>query len=469
MNAVGNPRVEDHWAVQQTYPLWKELPTDITCNQVLTLLNPLDHSRCSVVCKQWNRFLTSDDVWQPLLRNHFPSMTPGFFKSFQVYQCFYSNFQKGVCSMKTLLGHNGGVNSLVLKDTTLFSGSSDRTIKIWDLRTNTCTATLKGHMAGVACLALKDATLFSGSWDETIKIWDLATNTCTATLKGHTRGVNSLVLKDATLFSGSEDKTIKIWDLESNACTATLKGHTRELDSLALRDATLFSGSSDNMIKIWDLGNNTCTATLEGHMCEASSLVLKEATLFSSSRDKTIKIWDLRDNTCTATLKGYSWVSSLALKDATLFSGSSDSSDNMIKIWDLESNACTATLKGHTNGVRSLALKDTTLFSGSWDNTIKIWDFAASHVEVFTEIASALEGQDPMEADFAIDRFSKMPKAAKNKTFGELHKIIKPNLKRDYWGCAEDAFYEKKGQRATNAQRAEAIKNYLIRRNEQKI
>jgi WD40 repeat protein len=460
MSVVRNTRVEDHWAVQQNYPMWKELPADVTCNRVLTLLDPSDHSCCSVVCKEWNQFLTSKDVWLPLSRNHFPSMTPGFFKSFEAYQRLYSNLPKGVCSVKTLEGHTGGVTSLVLRDATLFSGSSDNTIKIWDLSgsTNTCTATFKGHTGRVCSLALTDTTLFSASSDCTILIWDLKSNTCTATLSGHKDGVTSLLLRDATLFSSSYDSTIKIWDLKSNTCIATLRGHTGEVSSLALRDSTLFSGSYDTTIKIWDLATNTCTATREGHTDWIRSLALKDATLFSSSDDSMIKIWDLRTNTCTATLEGHaSGACSLALRGAALFSGSVAGT---IQIWDLGSNTCTATLLGHDT-IRSLALRDATLFSGSNGNTIKIWDFTASHAEIFMQIANAFEDQDQTEAECAMDRFSKMPFIAKNKIFNELFKIIKSELKPDDQRCAEDVFYGKNGQSATNAQRAEAIRNYL--------
>jgi WD40 repeat protein len=474
MSVVGNPRVEDQWAAQQTYPLWKELPTDVTCKHVLPLLDPLDHSRCSVVSKQWNRFLTHASVWEPLSHRHFPSMTPGFFKSFHVYQRLYSNLPKGVCSVKTLQGHNGAVFFLALKDTTLFSGSSDSRIKIWDLSgpTNTCTTTLHCLGGWVSFFALRDTTLFSGSHDGLITIWDLATGTCTATLNGHTSGVLSLALKDTTLFSSSYDATIKIWDLTTNTCTTTLNGHAgKVISSLALKDTTLFSGAYDNTVKIWDLKTKTCTATLEGHTGWICSLTLKDETLFSSSVDNTIKIWDLKTNTCIATLEGHTnSVYCLLLRDAMLFSGSLD---DTIKIWDLRTNTCTATLTGHTSLVFALLLKDATLFSGSEDNetkswvsdhnTLKIWDFAASHVDIFMEIVDALEGEDQAEAEFAIDRFSKMPKMARHKVFHEFCEIIKSELESDdnSWDSIKDAFYGRDGKSATNVQRAEAIKSYL--------
>ena len=67
----------------------------------------------------------------------------------------------------------------------LISGSSDRTIKIWDVFTGTYLGTLQGHSHWVASLALsQDAKiLISGSWDETIRCWDIPTGQCLQTLR----------------------------------------------------------------------------------------------------------------------------------------------------------------------------------------------------------------------------------------------------------------------------------------------
>ena len=79
--------------------------------------------------------------------------------------------------------------------------------------------TLRGHTDSVSSLALSGdgKRLFSGSVDKTIKVWDLEAGKESLTLRGHTAYVTSLALSGdgKRLFSGSEDNTIKVWDLEA--------------------------------------------------------------------------------------------------------------------------------------------------------------------------------------------------------------------------------------------------------------
>jgi F-box/WD-40 domain protein 7 len=72
---------------------------------------------------------------------------------------------------------------------------------VWNRRTNTAWAalTLAGHSGTVRCLHLYGNRLVSGSSDRTIKVWDLATNnvgwlgaTCRATMIGHQHTVRCL-------------------------------------------------------------------------------------------------------------------------------------------------------------------------------------------------------------------------------------------------------------------------------------
>ena len=80
----------------------------------------------------------------------------------------------GTCKcLDRLEGHTGGVWCLTLYGNKLFSGSNDRTIRVWDADTHKHLATLEGHTGGVTCLTLYGNKLFSGSRDGTIRVWNV--------------------------------------------------------------------------------------------------------------------------------------------------------------------------------------------------------------------------------------------------------------------------------------------------------
>jgi WD40 repeat protein len=179
-------------------------------------------------------------------------------------------------------------------------------IMLLDPNSGRRTATLRGHLNDVNCLAvLPDGRLASGSTDDTIKIWDISNFSWddVATLKGHLKKVNCLAaLPDGRLASGSDDNTVKIWwyayDLPGWLLAeraATLKGHSNSVSALAvLPGGRLASGSADNTIKLWDWATGQLAETLQGHSGGVNALaVLPDRRLASGSVDRTIKLWDL--------------------------------------------------------------------------------------------------------------------------------------------------------------------------------
>ena len=120
-------------------------------------------------------------------------------------------------------GHKGQVNSVIkLKyDNKLFlSGSSDNTIKILSYNINPNLkskieqiGTFEGHKGPVYCLLeLLDGRIASGSTDWTIKIWNVKDKTLMQTLLGHKSTIFALAqFNDGRLISGEADKLIYIW------------------------------------------------------------------------------------------------------------------------------------------------------------------------------------------------------------------------------------------------------------------
>ena len=67
------------------------------------------------------------------------------------------------------------------------SGSSDTTLRVWDMQTGECLRTLRGHILDVSDVALTpDGTLaVSSSHDKTVRVWDVTTGESLQVLQGH--------------------------------------------------------------------------------------------------------------------------------------------------------------------------------------------------------------------------------------------------------------------------------------------
>jgi hypothetical protein len=161
-------------------------------------------------------------------------------------------------------------------------------------------ARLEGHWhrdgppIGVLCL-LPDGRLASGSSDETIRLWDVTTGAETARLEGHTDWVQALcLLPDGRLVSGSGDNTIRLWDVATGAEAARLEGHTNWVQALCpLPDGRLATGSSDSTIRLWNVATSAEIARLKGHTDWVTALcLLPDGRLSSGSVDRTIRFWD---------------------------------------------------------------------------------------------------------------------------------------------------------------------------------
>ncbi len=83
------------------------------------------------------------------------------------------------------------MNCISLFQDKLLTGSFDCKIKVWDIATDTCLKTLESHSHFVMCILATDNFFFSGSEDKTIKIWNKDFDN-TETLEGHKDAVSCL-------------------------------------------------------------------------------------------------------------------------------------------------------------------------------------------------------------------------------------------------------------------------------------
>jgi WD40 repeat protein len=114
--------------------------------------------------------------------------------------------------------------------------------------------TLQGHTGPVSTVAvLTDGPrALSGSSDRTLRLWDLETGENLRTLEGHTGWVGSVaVLADGrSVLSGSDDGTLRLWDLESGDVIATFIADAGITCVAVARDDLFVAGSANGAVHI---------------------------------------------------------------------------------------------------------------------------------------------------------------------------------------------------------------------------
>jgi hypothetical protein len=198
--------------------------------------------------------------------------------------------------------------------------------------------TLEGHTGPVWCLVAVEMRniLISGSSDTTIKVWDIFTFKCRHTLKGHLGIVHSLLVTGMLCYSASDDKSIRVWALNTLQCKTILQDHEDCVVALAMStdQRYLFSGSY-HQVRVWDTTNeHKCVKILSGHNHWVRALHVAEGYLFSGCHN-LIKIWDTQKLELVRTVStngiGKS-IYSIAVVGSTLLAGCFE---NMIQCWDL--------------------------------------------------------------------------------------------------------------------------------------
>ncbi|KAH0635806.1 hypothetical protein KY289_035721 [Solanum tuberosum] len=171
--------------------------------------------------------------------------------------------------------------------------------RLWDCENKACVGIGIGHMGAVGAVALskKQQNFFvSGSSDRTLKVWnmdgvtgnneEIITLKAKAVVAAHDKDINSLAVapNDSLVCSGSQDHTACIWSLPVLflVVTMTSRNHYSVDFSvshylLLLKDMAV-SPDSDGFIKLWTVRNEECIATFDQHDDKIWALAIGKKT-----------------------------------------------------------------------------------------------------------------------------------------------------------------------------------------------
>ncbi|XP_077269575.1 kinesin-like protein 31E isoform X1 [Temnothorax americanus] len=306
-------------------------------------------------------------------------------------------------------GHGKAVLTICVTSDLLFSGSKDRTVKVWDLETGIESLTLGGHPNNVVAVKYSAVhqLLFSVS-AAYVKVWDLRTgNSCIKTLlssgqaqsgpialstpsrilqvpMGETT-INDLALSldEQELYTAASDK-VRIWDLRKLTYTARLSTpHTAAVMCLAVaEDGRVIAGSKDHLISLAEPNISGPSVSLAPpHYDGVQCLATIGSTLFSGSRDMCIKRWDVSKMELVQSLNNAhkDWILGLC----TINNGSimiSGCRGGILKAWSVPKDhlgECTpiGEVRAHASAINAIVTNQQHIFTASNDGTVKLWNY----------------------------------------------------------------------------------------------
>lgn len=257
-------------------------------------------------------------------------------------------------------GHTGPIHGLSSfhNEFKAISGSSDKTLKIWDLKNSKCLSTLIGHENIIwdVFLSSDNKTAFSISSDTTVKVWDLESEKCSITFMGHTAKVNSLAVGQNLIVTGSIDGTMKIWDLRIEKCFKTYNYYPCPVSAIIkdiLNENTepqviysRYSGSL-NLLNLISGRYEVISddPELKEHQYQDITYPIGSISIFDDkamiTKGKIIQVWDFKKKEYLFTLKDNEYTDkinqAIFLQHQGKNSAASVSKDGIIKVWDLES------------------------------------------------------------------------------------------------------------------------------------
>lgn len=354
--------------------------------KILRYLSPLQILHCTEVCKAWNIIANSNSLWRykcKFIDIKVPITShPNWKHIYRDNMYLAINWKNGTCRVSELKGHTAEVESIVFNETMLASGSQDRTIKLWDIKSGNLLQTLKGHDKGVWCLNFFTKNLLiSGSHDGTIKVWNIKTGACLRTLLAHDGPVWAMVRYGNVLVSVSQDRIAKVWDISRCLVYHTLIGHNAAIFAVDMNeDGTLIiTGSADRSIRLWELASGKCIKVIWASQTTSIMAVSYSKGFIACSYGETICLYRVETGRLVRLYEEHhKRVETLRLhitdQEKVVGSIISAGKDGLVKYWDVEKKTSIQTFQGNFGAVKCIQFDDLRIASGA-DEKIRILDF----------------------------------------------------------------------------------------------
>lgn len=320
-----------------------------------------------------------------------------------------------------LPGHRTDIRSLAISsDDKMLASAANGSLKIWNIRTQTCIRTFECGYALCCAFLPGDKVVVVGTKEGELQLYDVASAALLETVNAHEgHAIWSLQVHPdgKSVVSGGADKTARFWDfkivqeqvLGTTRTTPKLKlVQSRILkvsdDILSLRfspDARLLAVALlDSTVKVFFTDTLKLYLNLYGHKLPVLSMDISydSKLIVTSSADKNIRIWGLDFGDCHKALFGHQdSILQVAFiphnSDGNGHHFFSASKDRTIKYWDGDKFEQIQRIDGHHGEIWALAVSHSGRFlvSASHDKSIRVWEETDEQIFLEEEREKELE------------------------------------------------------------------------------
>ena len=236
---------------------------------------------------------------------------------------------------------------------TLATGSSDGTVRLWDVGTRRPRTTLSPTGVVMSTAFSPDGyTLATGDYDGTMRLWDTATGRSRAAFTNHDDvGLVAFSPDGRSLATANGQGTLRLRNLATGHTQTLLTGRDNRMSEGFSRDGRTLAatdlsndrpkpnGQFSQIVRLWDVATGR-PRTILGPTDGPASVVFSpdERTLATSSPDSAVHIWDLATRRARTLLAdSNTWALAYSPDGRTLATTSTnaDHPGNTVRLWNV--------------------------------------------------------------------------------------------------------------------------------------
>jgi hypothetical protein len=257
--------------------------------------------------------------------------------------------QAGPAPRASFFVANPSCLSLSADGTRLAVGSYDKTVRVFNFRTQEELAVLAGHDKSICSVSLSPdgKSLASAGKDRLVHLWDVARKERLHTIKAkHERPLVRFLPDGNTLALVSRHDGVELFDVK----TKKARDHFKcawQVEAMDVTPDGRYLAVGGNDVRVWDLKTRQERVLMADHRGQIDGVALSQdgSVLVTGSADATVKVWDVAAGKERRTIRAPRAIVSVAITPDARLLASDGLQDGKTRFWNARTGEQAGTLE----------------------------------------------------------------------------------------------------------------------------